>query len=55
MMFMVCLLSNDGIKIRILDTWQLRFIICLFCLIFRNQLEKVDFLIKPLIKEFSLC
>jgi len=55
MMFMVCLLSNDGIKIRILGTWQLRFIIFLFCLFFRNQLEKVDFLIKTLIKEFSLC
>jgi len=52
MMFMVCLLSNDGIKIRILGTWQLRFITCLS---FRNQLEKVDFLIKTLIKEFSLC
>jgi len=52
---MVCLLSNDGIKTRILGTWQLRFIICLFCLFFRNQLEKVNFLIKTLIKEFSLC
>jgi len=49
------LLSNDGIKIRILGTWQLRFIIYLFCLFFRNQLEKVDFFIKTLIKEFLLC
>jgi len=52
---MVCLLSNDEIKIRILGTWQLRFIICLFYLFSRNQLEKVEFLIKILIKEFSLC
>jgi len=42
---MVCLLSNDGIKIRILNTWQLNFIIW----------EKVSWLIKALIKEFSLC
>ena len=55
MLFMVCLLSNDEIKIRILGTWQLRFIICLFYLFSRNQLEKVEFLIKILIKEFSLC
>ena len=51
---MVCLLSNDGIKIRMFGTWQLRFIICLFCLFFGNQLEKVDLLIKALIKEFPL-
>jgi len=49
---MICLLSNDEIKIRIFGTWQLRFIICLF---FRNQLKKVSLLIKTLIKEFSLC
>jgi len=49
---MVCLLSNDGIKIRILDTWRLRFIICLFV---RNQLKKVSLLIKALIKKFLLC
>ena len=52
---MVCLLSNDGIKIRILNTWQLSFIICLFCLFFRNQSEKVSLLIKALINKFSLC
>jgi len=39
-------------KIRILGTWQLRFIIWLF---FRNQSEKVGLLIKTLIKEFPLC
>ena len=55
MTFMVCLLSNDGIKIRILGTWQFKFIIYLFCLFFRNELEKLDFLIKILIKEFPLC
>ena len=49
MMFMVCLLSNDEIKIRILNTWQLSFIICLFYLF-----EKVSLLIKALIKKFSL-
>jgi len=49
---MVCLLSNDWIKIRILGTWQLRFIIWLF---YSNQSEKVDLLIKKLIKEFPLC
>jgi len=48
---MVCLLSNDGIKVIILGTQQLRFIIWLF---FRNQSEKVSLLIKTLIKEFSL-
>jgi len=37
MTFMICLLSNDEIKIRILGMWQLKFIICLFCLFFRNQ------------------
>jgi len=49
---MVCLLSNDGIKIRILNTRYLNFIICLF---FRNQSEKVSLLIKALITELSLC
>jgi len=39
-------LSNDEIKIRILGTWQLGFIIWLF---FRNQSEKVNLLIKTLI------
>ena len=33
----------------------MRFIICLFCLFFRNQSEEVNLLIKALIKEFSLC
>ena len=51
MTFIVCLLSNDGIKIRILDMWQLRFIICLFCLFFGNQSKEVGLLIKTLIKE----
>jgi len=49
---MVYLLLNDGIKIRILGMWELRFIILLF---FRNQSEKVNLLIKTLIKEFPLC
>jgi len=49
---MVCLLSNDRIKIRILDTWHLGFIIWLF---FKNQYEKVSLLIKTLIKEYPLC
>jgi len=52
---MVCWLSNDIIKIRILGMWQLRFIICLFFLFFRNQSKKVSLLIKALIKEFPLC
>jgi len=46
-------LSNDGIKIKIFGTWQLKFIICLF---FRNPLDEiVSLLIKTLIKKFSLC
>ena len=51
MTFMVCLLSDDRIKIRILDTWQLRIIIFLF---FRNESEKVDLLIKTLIKVLNV-
>ena len=52
---MVCLLWNDGIKIRILGTWQLRFIICLFFLFFLGiNWRKWIFFIKTLIKEFSL-
>jgi len=31
------------------------FIVCLFCLFSRDQSEKVDLLIKALIKEFLLC
>jgi len=51
MTFIVCLLSNDGTKIRILGTWQLRFIICLLCLFFRNQPKKVG-LSKHKLKNF---
>jgi len=51
---MVHLSSNDEITIRILGTWQLWFIICLFCLFFRNQSKRVSLLIKALIKEFPL-
>ena len=52
---MICLLASDGIKLRILGKWQLMFIVCLFCLFSRDQSEKVDLLIKALIKEFLLC